>query len=138
LGIELVKLSSEEEKIHLIVSSIVNFKRFKQLLVLKRASTTPHRSCPFFISKDLITNLLVSFFRVFDQISLLFLNILHLFKGNISLLTALEEELGHMLCLRSEFEDVCVIRGHVWLNMIKKEGLNQMCSVNFQADLLEE
>lgn len=72
------------------------------------------------------------------QVSLLLLNVFHLLQGYVSLLTTLEQVLRHVLGLGAHPKDVSVVSGHVWLDVIEQESLDQMSSVDFNINFFKE
>ena len=62
----------------------------------------------------------------------------HFFQEDLGLLCGLVNVLIKMLSCGTQLENIGVKSWHMWLNMIKQKGLQQMTSVNFHWNLSEK
>ena len=62
----------------------------------------------------------------------------HFVDQVLGLLTCHVQYLSQMMAGASEFENICVEGWHLWLNVVKEKGLQEIWSVDFNWDFLKE
>ena len=133
---KLIDLLSKEEKICQTNTRIWNISRFKSLFVGLVWKWPLY--CLVLVGDNQILELLVLLLGQVLGVFVINFHFSEFFNDFLRLFWLLPELLGHVWCCSGKSENICVEGGHVWLNVVEKEGLEQVRSVDFNVDFLEE
>ena len=75
---------------------------------------------------------------MFYLIFVLNFNVSQFIKDDVGLFATLEKQLCHVRSLGSKLQNVLIIHGHVWLDMVEEESLKQVRPVNFDVNFFEK
>lgn len=131
-----VNLFREENQVHLIIGVIFHFEALQSLSVLLFSERALQGFV--FVGENLRLHFFVLSFGDFDLGFVIKLNFVHLVDEGLGELTSLENVLVKVLGGRAKLEHVGVESWHVWLDMIEKESLQEVGSVDSHWNLLEE